>query len=556
MELFSDTFFEIAAILIISALAGLLGRALRQPLIVAFIGVGILVGPFGLDLIRSLDKVQLLSELGIAILLFAVGLKLDLRLIRSIGNVAMLTGIGQVIFTSVVGYTIALQLGMSSIHALYVAVALTFSSTIIIVKLLSDKKEIDSLHGQISIGFLIVQDIVVVLAMIFLSALAADASANPVADIAWVILKGLGMLVVVGLLMRYVLPGIMNLMARSEELMVLFSVAWALALSATGDLLGFSKEVGAFLAGISLASTAHREIVSVKMTTLRDFLLLFFFVTLGADFDLSLVGEQIRPAIIFSLFVLLGNPLIVLVIMGIMGYRKRTSFLSGLAVAQISEFSLILAALGLQLGHIDDNVMGLITLVGLITIGLSTYMILYSHRIFDLLSPVLGIFERKNPYREAKSKDIDEKSIDVIIFGLGRYGRNIALSLERDGRTVMGVDFDPKTVESWAEKGRPVQLGDAEDPDLPKLLPLKSTKVIISTIPDYNINLRFLKILKHYNYKGRTVLTQHHSEHAAELVEAGADLILFPFVDAVSGGFVKKLNKCFSENEDDKCGQQ
>lgn len=551
MEIFSDTFFEIAAILIISAIGGLLGKFLKQPLIVAFIGVGILVGPFGLDLITSLDKVQLLSELGIAILLFAVGLKLDVRLIKSIGKVALLTGIGQVIFTSVVGYIIAVQLGMPSMHALYVAVALTFSSTIIIVKLLSDKKEIDSLHGQISIGFLIVQDIVVVLAMIFLSALAADASANPVSDIAKVVAKGLAMLLVTGLLMRFVLPRLMQLMVKSEELLVLFSVAWALVLSATGDALGFSKEVGAFLAGISLASTKHREIVSGKMTTLRDFLLLFFFITMGAEFDLSLVGEQFRSAILFSLFVLLGNPLIVLIIMGFMGYRKRTSFLSGLAVAQISEFSLILAALGLQLGHINDNVMGLITLVGLITIGLSTYMILYSHRIFNFLSPVLGLFERKNPYREAKSKNIDESKVDVIIFGLGRYGRNIAQSLEREGRTVMGVDFDPKTVESWLEKGRPAQLGDAEDPDLPKLLPLKSTKVIISTIPDYEINLQFLRILKFHNYRGRIVLTQHHAEHAAELVGAGADMILFPFVDAVSGGFVKKLRECFEESEED-----
>ncbi len=550
MEIFSDTFFEIAAILIISAIGGLLGRFLKQPLIVAFIGVGILVGPFGLDLITSLDKVQLLSELGIAILLFAVGLKLDVRLIKSIGEVALLTGLGQVLFTSIVGYFIAIQLGMQSIHALYVAVALTFSSTIIIVKLLSDKKEIDSLHGQISIGFLIVQDIVVVLVMIFLSALAADASADPVTDIVKVVARGLALLLVTGLLMRYVLPKVMQLMGKSEELLVLFSVAWALTMSATGDALGFSKEVGAFLAGISLASTKHREIVSGKMTTLRDFLLLFFFITLGAGFDLSLVGEQFRPAIIFSLFVLLGNPLIVLVIMGFMGYRKRTSFLSGLAVAQISEFSLILAALGLQLGHINDNVMGLITLVGLITIGLSTYMILYSHRIFNFLSPVLGLFERKNPYREAKSKGVDESKVDVIIFGLGRYGRNIAQSLERVGRIVMGVDFDPKTVEAWLEKGRPAQLGDAEDPDLPKLLPLKSTKVIISTIPDYEINLQFLKILKFHNYRGRIVLTQHHSEHAAVLVEAGADMILFPFVDAVSGGFVKKLRECFEESEE------
>ena len=434
MEAFSNPFFELAAIMIISALVGLVGRFLRQPLIVAFIGVGILVGPWGLDLLESIDKVHLLAELGIAILLFAIGLKLDLTLIKSTGKVALLTGLGQVLFTSFFGYIIAVAFGFSTMTALYVAVALTFSSTIIIVKLLSDKKEIDSLHGQISIGFLIVQDIVVVLVMIFLSALGAGTASSPAFDIAIVVLKGFGMLAVIGLLMRYVLPHLIKLLGNSQELMVLFAISWAISLAAVGDWLGFSKEVGAFLAGVSLASTEYREIISGRMTTLRDFLLLFFFINLGAELDLSLIGEQIKPAVVFSLFVLLGNPLIVLVIMGIMGYKKRTSFLAGLAVAQISEFSLILAALGLHLGHIDDNTMGLITLVGLITIGLSTYMILYSHQIFEVISPFLRIFEKKDPYRELKVKQMEEAHFDVVIIGLGRYGNNIAKSLERMGR--------------------------------------------------------------------------------------------------------------------------
>ena len=541
MEIITNPFFEFAAILIISALVGLVGRLLRQPLIVAFIGVGIMVGPWGLDLLESIEKIHLLADLGIAILLFAIGLKLDLTLIRSTGKVALLTGMGQVLFTSLFGYLIALAFGFSSLIALYVAVALTFSSTIIIVKLLSDKKEIDSLHGQISIGFLIVQDIVVVLVMIFLSALGIEEISNPVIDISLVVVKGLAMLAVVGLLMRYVLPGIVKAMVHSQELLILFSISWALILAAVGDYLGFSKEVGAFLAGISLASTDYREIISSKMTTLRDFLLLFFFINLGAGLDLSLIGEQIKPAVVFSLFVLLGNPLIVLVIMGLMGYRKRTSFLAGLAVAQISEFSLILAAMGLQLGHIDNETMGLITLVGLITIGLSTYMILYSHQIFEVLSPVLGIFEKTDPHREREKKLLEEVQYDVIIFGLGRYGNNIAKSLERIGRKVMGVDFDPNAVENWRNKGRTAQLGDADDPDLHEILPLRSARLIISTLSDYEINLHLLKILKHHNFEGRVALTQHHADHAKKLVDAGADMILFPFVDAVEN-ITEKLN--------------
>jgi Kef-type K+ transport system membrane component KefB len=300
MGIIDNPFFELAAILIIASVVGLVGRLLKQPLIVAFIGVGILVGPWGLDLLESIEQVHLLAELGIAILLFVIGLKLDVKLIKMTGKVALLTGLGQVIFTSFFGYLIAIALGFTVITALYVAVALTFSSTIIIVKLLSDKKEIDSLHGQISIGFLIVQDIVVVLVMIFLSAIGTETIGSPARDIAFVMVeRGCcpwggwpfdAVCIAMDCKGNGPFPGIIDT----------FSISWALLLAAAGDFLGFSKEVGAFLAGVSLASTDYREIISSKLTSLRDFLLLFFFVTLGAGLDLSLIGDQIRPALIFS----------------------------------------------------------------------------------------------------------------------------------------------------------------------------------------------------------------------------------------------------------------
>lgn len=532
MEVISSPFFEFSAILFIAAVIGLIGNTFKQPLIVSFIAVGIIVGPYGLDLIESIDKFHLMAELGIAVLLFAVGLKLDLSLIRSTGKVALFTGLGQVLFTSVIGYFIAVWLGFSLFSSLYIAVALTFSSTIIIVKLLSDKKEIDSLHGQISIGFLIVQDMVVILVMIFLSALNAPTSGSVFSEVIFVVLKGIGFLGFVGLTMRYALPFIVSKLAKSQELLILFAISWALLLSSAGDLLGFSKEVGAFVAGVSLASNDFRELISSKMSTLRDFLLLFFFINLGSHLDIAIVTEHIRSSIIFSFFVLLGNPIIVLIIMGIMGYRKRTSFLAGLNVAQISEFSLILASLGLALGHIDQGIMGLITLVGLITIGLSTYMILYSHQIFEKLSYMLRIFERKNPYREARLIQLEDISVDAIIFGLGRYGNNIAQSLEEIGKVVMGVDFDPLAVQEWKKQGKLAQQGDADDSDLIEILPIDKSKIVISTISDFQINLYLVKHLRQGGYKGRIALTQHQNQSSQKLIEAGADLILYPYVDA------------------------
>lgn len=226
-------------------------------------------------------------------------------------------------------------------------------------------------------GFLIVQDIAVIITMIILTAVGGAGEDTSIGrELLMVLLKGLAFIAGIVILMKFVIPSLLKQLARNKELLVLSSIAWAVALAALGEYLGFSLELGAFLAGMSLASTQYREVISGRLESIRDFMLLFFFIDLGSNIDLGLMGDQLIPAIIFSLFVLIGNPIIVMIIMGIMGYRKRVSFLAGLTVAQISEFSLILAAIGLENGHIDEETLGLITLVGLITIALSTYMIL------------------------------------------------------------------------------------------------------------------------------------------------------------------------------------
>jgi len=536
MPVFTNVFYEITALLLIAALIGALAIRLRQPLIVAYIAVGILVGPAGLGWVAARDQVDLLATMGIALLLFVVGLKLDLHLIRSMGPVALATGLGQVVFTSVIGYVIALALGMGHVTALYVAVALTFSSTIIIVKLLSDKREIDSLHGRIAVGFLIVQDIVVVLAMIVLSAFGA---AEGYEGTVWhetlgVLLKGLGLLAGLGLLMRYVLPRLLHGLARAPELLVIAAIAWAVALAALGDALGFSKEVGAFLAGVSIASTPYREAIGTRLVSLRDFLLLFFFISLGAQLDLRLLGAQVWPALVFSVFVLIGNPLIVMLIMGVMGFRKRTGFLAGLTVAQISEFSLILGALGVSLGHIDTETLGLITIVGLVTIGLSTYMILYSHRLYEWFAPWLVLFERRVPYRERAIEDgaATRAPVEVIVFGLGRFGGNLARGLKARGIAVCGVDFDPQAVSDLRRQGLPAQYGDAEDPEFPATLPLAQARWVVSAIPQREVNLALLHALRAHGFRGHVALTAHSTSDAEAFRQRGADLVLHPFVAA------------------------
>ncbi|HNT64236.1 MAG TPA: cation:proton antiporter [bacterium] len=529
------SFIEIAAILGLATLSGIIGQKLRQPLVIMFLATGILAGPSVLGIINSYEQIELLAHMGIALLLFIVGLKLDLKLIRTTGPVALATGLGQIIFTSLIGFAIALSLGMSALSAAYVAVALTFSSTIIIVKLLSDKKEIDSLHGQIAIGFLIVQDIAAILALVGLTTLGSSVAGDGPAYISILMMggKGLGLLAAVAILMKYVIPKLTQRLAYSLELLTLFAIAWAVLLGAVSESLGFSKEVGAFLAGISLASTAYRDSIGARLTSLRDFLLLFFFIDLGARLDWSMIGSQFGASLLFSLFVLIGNPLIVMTIMGLMGYRRRTGFLAGLMVAQISEFSLIVAALGLSLGHISNETMGLITLVGVVTIFMSTYMILYSYPLYRILSGPLKIFEKRNPYRET---NIDTHKIpatvDVILVGLGNYGNGLAEYLLRRKKTLLGVDFDPGALDKWRKRSVPVLYGDMADPEMSEQLPLDHAQWVISTIRSKDLNLAMMQNLKNIRFDGKVALTANNKDEAHEYEIAGAHLVFRPFLDA------------------------
>ena len=542
--MFESAFIELSMLLAISAIFGVIAVQLKQPLIVAFIAVGIFVGPSFLGLVTLTAEIDLLAHLGIAILLFVVGLKLDLHIIRTMGVVALFTGLGQVLFTSIIGYLIGLSLGLSPIGALYVAVALTFSSTIIIVKLLSDKRELDALHGRIAIGFLIVQDIVVILAMIVLTAIGtADVETSLGQEALMVVLKGLLMLAVVALLMRYVIPGLVGKLAHSAELLILFAIAWAVLGASAGKMLGFSQEVGAFLAGISLASTHYRELIGARLVSLRDFLLLFFFISLGASLDLSSLTEQLLPALLFSVFVLIGNPLIVMVIMGYMGYRKRTGFLAGLTVAQISEFSLILAALGFSLGHLDKETVGLITLVGLITISASTYMILYSYPIYEKLAPYLTVFERKVPYREAElDHENNTVQTDIILFGLGRFGLVMANNLKDKNFTLLGVDFNPEFVEKIVNQHLNARFGDAEDPEFVSHLPLQQAKWVVATIRDKHTNLALIKTLRQENFTGKIAVSAKDQAEADFYQQQGVDLVLIPYQDAAIEAAYKIAN--------------
>jgi len=529
-------FGEFALLLLMSAGAGAVSLWLRQPVLIAYIVIGIVAGPAVLGVVTAHDQIDLLAQVGVAVLLFVVGLKLDLQHIRHIGPVALATGLGQLAFTIVIGFLLILAMGKGWVEALYVAVALTFSSTIIIVKLLSDKREIDSLHGRIAVGFLIVQDLAVVVAMMVMSALRGDGGEGALLPLVGSLALRIGVaLVGMYLLMRHVLPKVVDRMAQSQELLLIFAIAWGTGLAALGEWAGFSKEAGAFLAGFSLASTHYRDAINARLTGIRDFLLLFFFIDLGAKLDFSTLGGEVWPAVVLSLFVLIGNPLIVMAIMGYMGYRKRTGFLCGLTVAQISEFSIIFVAMGISLGHVDNGTLGLTTLVGLITIALSTYMILYSHPLYEKLGPWLGVFERKRPRRElaVATERHDLREADVIVFGLGRYGSRLALGLKEAELKVLGVEFDPEVARALRRQGLPVRYGDGIASDFLESLPLKDTRWVVSTLPDVAANRDLLRSLRELHFTGEVAVVAREEFDGAALKKLGAPTILYPMRNAV-----------------------
>ena len=564
----SNAFYQMTILLSLATMLGMLGLVMKQPMIVSFIMVGALAGPSALGVVQSPEHIELLAELGIAILLFLVGLKLDLQLVRSLGAVALIAGLGQVAATIAAGFCLGNALGMSFLDSLYIAVAVTFSSTIIVVKMLSDKREVDSLHGQIAIGVLIVQDIVVVLLMMVLSAIGVggveSANNEVITKIATTLGYGAVMLIFVGIFIRYFAVQLVGKIAHSQELLVTFAIAWAALLASAGHYFGFGKELGGLLAGISLASTPFREIIISRLHSLRDFLLLFFFIVLGSKIDFSTIGLQVVGyAVIFSLFVMVIKPLIIMAIMGRMGYRKRTSFLAGMTLAQISEFSLILAAMGVEVGHISSETLGLITLVGLITIALSVYSITYSHEIYHLLEVPLDVFERKKMKELAVQRadvnqtedTINQGRYDVILFGLGRYGEEIAVHLRKHNLRILAVDFNPDVVKNWKEKGMQAIYGDGCDQEFLHSLPLKGVKWVISAMPQHDIGIthedpRYILIdtLKNDSYRGKIIVSTHHRDEEQKLLERGADLVLMPFRGAARYA-TEQLMELYSKNK-------
>ncbi|MBA3551148.1 cation:proton antiporter, partial [Patescibacteria group bacterium] len=406
------------------------------------------------------------------------------------------------------------------------AIALTFSSTIIILKLLSDKGDLGKLYGKVSIGFLLIQDLVATLILLVVSAVASSQGVGAGSLILILIVKGIIATVILYFISKYILPHLSRFFATSQELLFLFSIAWGLGMASLFYKLGFSIEIGALIAGVTLSLSPFAYEIGSRMKPLRDFFIILFFILLGSHIVIQDIAPLIIPAVILSLFVLVGNPFIVIILMNLLGYRRKVSFLAGLTVAQISEFSLILITLGLTLGHISRDVVSLITLVGIITIAGSTYLILYADKIYLKVEWLIKIFEmRKKPKREHNHTDDHH---EIILFGYDRVGVDFVKAAEKLEKDYLVVDFNPQSIKKLQEKNIPYKYGDAEDVEFLNELNFEDAKLVVSTIPDFKTNILLAKMYRKVNPSGIILLLSHDVEHAQELYLAGASYVVMP----------------------------
>jgi len=515
-------FSEISLIIAIGTFIGLIMHLLKQPLIISHIVTGVVVGPSVLNLVQSEDTIQVFATFGIALLLFIIGLGLNPKVIKELGHASAITGFIQISLITLLGWGAMLLMGFSQQQSWLVGLALAFSSTIIILKLLSDKKEQTRLYGKLAIGLLLVQDIVATVALIGIASFAEGGLI--IGDLTALTIKGLlvaGGLTWFSLKLR---PHIDKIVADSQEFLFLFALGWGLGIASLFEMLGFSVEVGALFAGVSIASAPYAQEIGARLRPLRDFFIVLFFIMLGAQFDIFNVGSMLLPALMLSAIVVIIKPLIVMLILGFLGYTKSTSFKAGLTMAQISEFSLVFIILAAEHGKIGQDIITLITLVAFISIGISTYLILYADKLYGLLESRLRLFEhRKVAYdQEAASR------YTMILFGYKKGGSEFLKLFHSIGKPYVVVDYDPEVIDILEHRKEHYIYGDATDLELLEEAGVAKAKLIISTITDHQINLLLVEQIHKLNPRAVLLCHSDNAREAADLYQAGATYVMMP----------------------------
>lgn len=530
-------FFEIAIVIVTAGLISFIARLLKQPLIIAYIATGLLVGPAIFGIAGPSEVFSVLSQIGIAFLLFLVGLHLNWRNIKDVGKIAFFAGLGQVVFTTLAGLIITQALGYGLIEGLFIGLAFAFSSTIIIVKLLSDKEDLERFYGRIAVGILIVQDIIAMFVLLGLGAF--NTGAGTISEVIGVSLLKLAIvLILLWILARFILPHVFKSAARNSELLFITAIAWCFALASGLTFFGFGIETGALLAGISLAGSGfHREIES-RIKPLRDFFLILFFIVLGTQLSVDTFSASLIPAILFSAFILIGNPVIVIFVLRLFGYHPRTGFLVGVTMAQVSEFSFILLAGAMASGLVQANTLSIATLVAMITITISSYLIKYNEYLYEKIEPLFRWLEHV-PVQSEKRMFDDNPS--VLLFGYHNMGKSILPAIKKLKKDYLIVDFDPSVIDELEDGSMPHMYGDMANREFLSYIQAERSSLVVSTIPDVSANQDLIEYLKIKKSRASIIVTVKTAEDAQRMYQLGATFVIVPSL--MGGEFFAQMLK-------------
>lgn len=522
--------------LALAAIISSIMRILKQPLIIGYIVTGLIVGTAIMGLAPHRETFEVFSNFGTVLLLFVVGIGLNPKIIKEVGKVSLITGVSQIAFTAIAGFGLVTLFGFNIITSIYIGIALAFSSTIIVIKLLTDKKDQNKLYGKIAIGLLLVQDIVATIALLMASA--SNSGGLSLQNVAFLVIKGALLSVGIYLFVKLILQKLTKFLSKSNEMLFLFAIAWGFGIASLAYLCGFSLEVGALFAGVSLASMPYAQEVASRLRPLRDFFIVMFFISLGSNLNISRLGDIIWPALVISAFVLISKPFIIMIGMNLLGYTKKNSFKSGLALAQISEFSIIFIMLGQRSGQIPTEALYLVTLIGLVTITISAYMISYANQIYDFMSKFLPFLRDKNKKLEHEHSS----NYSAILFGYEKGGYEFLQLFKDLKKRYIVVDYSPETIEGLERNNIPHIYGDAQDVELLEEIGVDRCKILVSTITEFNTSQFLVRQLTKTNPNAICIVHADNINQVEQLYEDGASYVITPhFIGSEQiGSFIRK----------------
>ena len=468
-------------IVITAATFAFVGKLIRMPTIVGYILAGIVLGPV-LHLVELDHSLELISELGIALLLFLVGLELSFAKVKDLGRVALILGGIQVLLTATGGMLVAHFMGFAPMEAIFLGGTVTFSSTVVVIKLLDQKGVMNRLYARISVALFLAQDIVVIAA---LTVLTGFGGSEPLAPIELLInfgkaFGGMAVLLILALIAaRYLLPKPFAWAARSPDTVFIWALCWCFLVVILAHQFHLSVEIGAFLAGIAIAQLPIHEDLHRRLHPLMTFFIAVFLVTLGIKMELSSFAAIWPTALGLSAFVLLIKPIIVFSILARMRFSEYTAFQTAIATGQVSEFAFILLALGATTGLIGADIVALGGLVGITTIALSSYLIIHSEALYAAIART-GILKLLRAKQEPDSEILRHRKDHIIVVGMNALGREIVKQLTLRDERVLAIDTDPKKLEGLGDAD--TLIGNVEYQSVVEEVGLREARLVVSAL--------------------------------------------------------------------------